>query len=214
MASRDRGRPGGRFLGRILGVIVVLSVTWWLMLHAGDTLVVSRELHDPQALLMLGSHEWERLPALAQLAERNPAAVVLLTEPTKPTPGNCFRCSERIAWLAHLGVDRRRVEMLPRRVTNTYDEAAAALDYCRHWRIAKLMIVTSPYHTRRALATFDSMFQNTTTAVWILPAGSQSRATPDRWWMVSDDRAYVGYEWTALAWYAVRHGVRPFVSVE
>ena len=47
----------------------------WGFLHAGALLVVAQELPVPQAILALGSHEWERLPAVARLAARYPDAL-------------------------------------------------------------------------------------------------------------------------------------------
>jgi uncharacterized SAM-binding protein YcdF (DUF218 family) len=110
-----------------------------------------------------------------------------------------------------LGIDRRRVTILPRLVTNTYDEALAAREFCEAHALGTLMVVTSPYHTRRALATFDTVFRGSPTAVGMHPAVRTSGAMPRRWWAGAYDRAYVGYEWTALMWYAVRHRVSPLI---
>jgi uncharacterized SAM-binding protein YcdF (DUF218 family) len=208
-AVRRAGRTR-RLLAVVAATLVLASV---LGRDAGGALVVARELDDPQAVVVLGSHEWERLPAAAQVARQNAGAVVLLTEPTRPTPENCYRCAERGAWLSELGVETSRIETLPLLVTNTYDEASAALAYCRQRSISRLLIVTSPYHTRRALATFAAVFRSSDIAIGIAPAMSFSPAQPENWWRYQYDRKYVQYEWAALGWYVVRHGVTPFVSV-
>ncbi len=210
MTSRGDARRRPRRLQRLVLFVVSGILFASAAAQAGRLLVVSRDLSQPQAFVVLGSHEWERLPAAATLATRNRDAVVLLTQPLHPTPQNCHRCDERVSWLAHLGVSGERVAFLPTRVSNTYDEARAALEYSRAHAIGRLTVVTSPYHTRRALATFTLVFEPTDIAIGVVPASTESRAVPDRWWWHGYDRAYVRYEWIALAWYAIRHGVAPF----
>ena len=208
MPSNPLARTGSRHLRWLFPGLLLGGITWWLLLQAGASLIRISDLAAPDAILALASHEWERLPAVTRLAHTYPDARVLLTEPVKPTMFNCHLCAGRPEWLVSRGVDRARIAVLPRRVTNTYDEALAAREYCREHSIRRLIVVTSPYHTRRALATFSSVL-GAGTAVGVYPS-AESPATPDRWWTAPYDRAYVAYEWTALVWYAVRHHVSPF----
>jgi uncharacterized SAM-binding protein YcdF (DUF218 family) len=209
--TRADGLRGARLVRRALACGVILAVLAWAAAAAGRLLVVASSLPDPDAVLVLGSHEWERIPAAAEFAGGFPAARVLLTEPVHPTPENCHLCGQRVSWLARLGIDQARVVVLPRRVTSTYDEAVSALNYCREQSIVRLVIVTSPYHTRRTLATFATVFRGSGTALAVQPV-PDARARPDRWWRDPYDRAYVRYEWAALAWYVLRHRVNPFAA--
>jgi uncharacterized SAM-binding protein YcdF (DUF218 family) len=77
----------------------------------------------------------------------------------------------------------------------------------------RLLIVTSPYHTRRALATFAAVFRSSDITIGIHPALSSSPAQPASWWRYAYDRKYVRYELAALSWYVVRHGVSPFLAL-
>lgn len=177
--------------------------------NAGSALVRTRELRDPDAILMLASHEWERLPEAAARADQFPAAMVLLSVPQRPTNQTCHLCADRPDWLRRLGVDPKRVVVLPRPVTSTQDEARAALEFSRQRGIRRLLVVTSPYHTRRALATFEHVFKGSGVQVGMQPASAHSAAKPTRWWTAPYDRWYVRYEWTAIAFYAVRYGIIP-----
>jgi uncharacterized SAM-binding protein YcdF (DUF218 family) len=182
------------------------------LLQVGNLLIVSRVPPQPDAYIVLGSHEWERFPALVRVAAPTPRATVFLTEPVHLTAHNCAACGERVPWLAHLGIARSRVVILPRRVTNTHDEALAALDYARQHPFKRLVVVTSPYHTRRALTTFTSVFAATGIAIGVYPALTESGAVPSHWWSAGYDRWYVAYEGAAVVWYALRYGVNPFVA--
>ena len=191
---------------------LVLFAALWLATRAGTMLVVEREVESVDAVLSLGSHEWERLPVAARLALEHGDVPVLLTEPRRLNPYNCHLCGERRGWLRALGIPPERIVVLPRRVTNTYDEAVAARQYCDAHSIRTLLIVTSPYHARRTLSTFSAVFDGADTVIGVHPAVESSPARPGRWWSRPYDRAYVGYELAALVWYGVRHGISPFVK--
>jgi uncharacterized SAM-binding protein YcdF (DUF218 family) len=136
---------------------------------------------------------------------------VLLTVPAHVTPGDCFDCSERVAWLDQLGIDPARVTVLSQPVTNTHDEANAVARWSERHRVGRLMIVTSPYHTRRAFAAFRHAFdlEGLHTALGV--EHPRAGVAPARWWLRAYDRRYVVYEWAGLLYYAVRFGVSPFV---
>jgi uncharacterized SAM-binding protein YcdF (DUF218 family) len=191
----------------LLGAIVLI-VAFWALLHAGGALVVSRDIGAPDAIVMLASHEWERLPAAAELARRYPASVVLLTVPVTVTRLNCHLCSERGQWLEHEGVPADRiVQLAPSPMSTTYGEALAVRGYAAAHPIHKLTVVTSPYHCRRSLHVFEHVLEGSRIDVGVLPASSYSIADPARWWRHPYDRWYVTYEWAANAEYRIRYGV-------
>jgi uncharacterized SAM-binding protein YcdF (DUF218 family) len=176
---------------------------------AGRALVVTETVRDADAIIMLASHEWERLPATAAAARRHPNAVVLITVPREPSYWNCFRCSDRVDWLSREGVAPTRVQELGG-VANTYEEACAVRAAVLARGLKRVVIITSPYHARRALMTFRTVLRDTDVAIGLEPAIAQSNATPQAWWKYDTDRGYVAYEWAAIAFYAIRYGVRPF----
>ncbi len=88
-------------------------------------------LPAPDAILVLGSHEVERLPEAVRLARQWPGATVLLTEPVVVTPYNCQDCAHRARTLVANGVAPGRIVVLAPRVRNTYDEVSAAGQWAR-----------------------------------------------------------------------------------
>ncbi len=187
-------------------VLTVLALGW-----AGDTLLITRPLDRPDAIVVLASHEWERLPVAAELARRNPDARVLLTLPVEVTEHNCHKCAERLDWLRDAGIERGRVTVLPHLVTNTYDEASASRAFVTRHGIDRLVIVTSPYHGRRALATFRHLFQSAGVEADLGLVTASSGIDPARWWLRRYDREYVAYEWAGIVYYAIKFGVAPTV---
>ncbi|MBA3884195.1 MAG: YdcF family protein [Acidobacteria bacterium] len=192
----------------ILAIVATALVAAWPLAHAGTALVVEHDAGPPDAIIMLASHEWERLPAAAALARRYPEAVVLITVPRVVTVYTCHRCDERVDWFEAEGVNRERIRQLAG-AANTFDEAVLAREHAAQEPFERLAIVTTPYHTRRALATFRTIFAGSGISTAAVPA-SPAQGRPERWWATPYDRYYVRYEWAAILAYWARHSVPPY----
>lgn len=187
--------------------LLLLVAALWPLRHAGTALVVTREIDQPDAIVSLASHEWERLPDAAALARRAPNATVVLSQPIAPNAFNCHDCGHRLDRLAAAGVAPTRVAFLERKVYRTLDEAQAFKEWAAGRPVRSVVVVTSPYHTARALASFRTVLSGTGIAVGVHPAAG-SPAEPRAWWRHKYDRWYVSYEWRARLFYLVRFGVR------
>ena len=139
---------------RTLAAFTVGSAATIGALHAGTMLVVNAPVAAPDAIVSLASHEWERLPVAARLACQFPKSRVILTLPPYSSRNNCHDCSNRVETLVTYGIKRNRIAIVPIKQSSTYGEALAVRDYMRGAGLRSLLIVTSTYHTRRALATF------------------------------------------------------------
>ena len=209
MANSGRRRPLARARVRILLLVMVGLGLAWMLARAGPALVVRVPVEDPDVIVSLASHEWERLPTTGRLAAQNSSAMVLLTEPAEVTEFNCHDCGNRVHRLGLLGVPAARVRHVVLTGPGTYGEAVAALGYAREAGLRRLVIVTSPYHTRRSLGVFRKVFEGTDVQIGVEPALADSVALPERWWWGGYDRSYVAYEWAALVYYAWEYGVAP-----
>jgi uncharacterized SAM-binding protein YcdF (DUF218 family) len=175
--------------------------------RAGTALVISVPGPPPDAIVSLASHEWERLPAVVAQAAAYPKALVVLTVPKEVTIYNCHDCAHRPELLIAAGVHVSRIRQVPLTAPGTYGEALALKTFMREYNLNHLMVVTSPYHTRRSLATFRTVFADTPITIGVVPATATSPAQPQSWWWSGYDRAYVRYEWAAIVYYRVRYGV-------
>jgi uncharacterized SAM-binding protein YcdF (DUF218 family) len=196
----------------VIVALALVSLIVWIGDNAGTALVVERPIASPDAVISLASHEWERLPETTLLAHRYPEARVLLTLPPAVNEYNCHDCSHRVGQLVRNGIPESRIRMLPIKLSGTFGEAVVALEFTKREHIKSLLVVTSPYHTRRSLATFQTVFKGTGVDIGIQPSTATSPARPDRWWTSPYDRWYVRYEWAAIAYYLVRHHVNAITS--
>jgi uncharacterized SAM-binding protein YcdF (DUF218 family) len=163
----------------------------------------------PDAIVSLASHEWERLPLAAEAAHKNPSSLVVLTQPAVVTEYNCHDCAGRIARLESLGVSRSRIRTAPLTLPGTYGEAVASGALLNKAGARRVLVVTSPYHTRRTRAVFRAVL-GSRMAVGVAPATATSPAHPQTWWTSPYDRWYVTYEWAAIVYYAVRYRIVSF----
>ena len=176
--------------------------------YAGSALVVSSPLSSPDAIVSLASHEWERLPAAAELARRHPRALVVLTLPQTVTEFNCHDCVHRAERLMNAGVEVGRIRVVPLTLGGTFGEARAVRAFVAEHHLKSVLVVTSPYHTSRSLATFRHVLRDAGAAVGVVPASKTSPARPELWWVSPYDRAYVPYEWAARVHYQLWHGIK------
>jgi uncharacterized SAM-binding protein YcdF (DUF218 family) len=188
---------------------VALSLLVLVVPSAGTALVVSHPLPNPDAIVSLASHEWERLPAAARLAARYPRSVVVLTVPARITVFNCHDCANRARRLQLAGVPASRIHAIPLTAGGTYGEALAVRAFLQKHGLKSVLVVTSPYHTRRSFSTFSSVLASSGAAIGVEPSTATSPARPARWWADPYDRAYVRYEWAAIVYYALRWRVPP-----
>jgi uncharacterized SAM-binding protein YcdF (DUF218 family) len=200
------GLRQGRLRKWIVGV-VVLGVAWVAM--AGRVLVVHVPMTDPDVIISLSGHDWERLPATATLALLHPKAVVLVSEPGEVTRYNCSDCAHRVDRLVLAGIPPARVQLLPTTNNGTYWEAVGCREFLAANKLHRLVVVTSPYHTLRAFSTFRKVLAGTEIEVGIEPAWEVSPARPSFWWTRFGDIRYVAYEWAAVVSYVPRHGIFP-----
>ena len=186
--------------------LVLAAASIWPLRHAGTALVVVQEIDQPDAIVSLASHEWERLPTAAALARRAPKAIVVLSQPLNLNAYNCHDCGHRIDRLVAAGVEATRIELMDRKVYRTLDEAEAFKAWAAGRQVNSVVVVTSPYHTARALDSFRHVLNGTGIAVGVQPAAG-SPAEPRAWWRHKYDRWYVTYEWRARLFYLVRFGI-------
>lgn len=188
----------------VIAAIAGVALLTWAASHAGTALVVDVPEIAPQVIVSLASHEWERLPEAARLARENPKAVVLLTQPVRPSERNCYECASRANRLVALGVPASRIRLLTLRVNNTYDEALAVRAFLRQTGARRVLVVTSRFHTRRALAAFRHALRPLHPSIGVAGA-PWAGVRPDRWWDSAYGRWYVTRELAATVYYCFRH---------
>lgn len=193
-------------------VLAILPVWIYFAPLLAERLVVTRPLDRADVIFVLaGSAAYvTRTRTAAVLYKKGIAPMVLLTNDGRH--GGWSRTEQRNPLYVELaqqelivnGVPKDAIEILRPRISATIMEAALVAKVAteRQWR--SILIVTSPYHTRRALWTFDNVFaeKGLATQIGIVPALAGQQTPPaSYWWLTATGWRDVAGEYVKSAYY-------------
>jgi len=94
--------------------------------------------------------------------------------------------------LRRRGIPEGAVVRLDRMVENTLQELQADFDYARAHGFRRVIIVSSPYHTRRIRLMWNRLFERELPA--IVRASRYERVNPARWWRARRSLEAIAHE--------------------
>ncbi len=181
---------------------------------AARALVTGTGPQQADALVVLsGSAAYvERTDSAARLFKEGRAPLVLLTNDGMRSGWSV--AEERnppfvelaAARLRSGGVPPDRIQVLQQQPTNTYDEAVAVRNYASEHQMRSLLVVTSAYHSRRALWTWRRVFRGSSIGIGLEPA-APGAVTPSAWswWLSPAGWQQVAGEYAKMIFYAVEY---------
>lgn len=182
------GRAGSWVRVAILLLLAWPPLAWWL----ARFLIVRADLPHADALVVLSgsSTYYERSRKAAELWHNGRAPMVILTNDdeqggwSSSEQRNPFFYEYSAAVLRAAGVPQERIEVLPEPVLGTYEEAILLRRYAEKQNLRSLIVVTSAYHSRRALWTLRRVFDGAGIAIGLepVPTGQQT-PSPGLWWI-------------------------------
>ena len=198
-------------------MIILASVVLWETLAwiGARSLIVKKEIARADAMVILsGSSSFrERTHVAAELFAEGRAPRIILTNDDRP--GGWSNTEQRNPLFSELalnelvrsGVPRERILLLPDAVHSTHDEAVLLHRYAGTGSIGSLLIITSPYHSRRALWTFRQEFKATNVTLG-LGFGDENQAdypSPFLWWTTIKGWRLVAGEYLKFVYYLLRY---------
>jgi uncharacterized SAM-binding protein YcdF (DUF218 family) len=103
-----------------------------------------------------------------------------------------FYDNQRMA-LQQMGVPSTAIFDSDQKQLSTRDEARYIMSYARARGFQRIIVVTSPYHTRRAGSMITRLAGRSPAVV--MRADRYERVDPDRWWRLPADRSDVVLEY-------------------
>jgi uncharacterized SAM-binding protein YcdF (DUF218 family) len=100
------------------------------------------------------------------------------------------------AVLEKLGVPPKAIHVLPGRNTNTATEVKTIAAYAKQHRVARVLLVTSSYHSRRVRSLWHRLVGDSPRA--IIQFTDEEPFDADRWWTDAADAWTVSREWFGL----------------
>jgi uncharacterized SAM-binding protein YcdF (DUF218 family) len=196
--------------------LAILAVWIFLAPTFAERLIVARPLDHADVILVLaGSSAYlERTRVAAHLYRNEIAQKVLLTNDgeqagwSNKEQGNPPYVELAKQELVAQGVPVDAIEILSPNVSGTIMEAKLLGKKASEGRWKSLLIVTSNYHTRRALWTFENVFSESSiqTQIGIVPAitGEQNRLV-FFWWLTPKGWRDVGGEYVKSLFYHIAY---------
>lgn len=196
---------------KILKGLLLLIVAWGILAWFGArALIVNAPLASADVIVVLsGSSAYlERTQKAAELYREGRAPLVLLTNDytrggwSNALQRNPYFVERATEELIKGGVPAERIRVVPGFASSTRDEALILRDYALAQGLRSVLVVTSAYHSRRALRTLRQSFAGTGTTVGLEPAPIGS-LTPSKtlWWLQLEGWRTVGGEYLKLIYY-------------
>lgn len=195
------------------GVLGVVALVGFLP-FAGRFLVREDPLAASDAVFVLAGGTVDRwLEGVELLRERHAPLIVL--SPGRLDPAEIDVRAKGIRWpndgelaraaILQLGLPEDVVQILPGNLDNTAQEAEALHRHINQSGWRRVIVVTSPYHTRRTRLAFRREFAGSQVDV-IVRASRFSESDPARWWRHRADIRFVTSELQKVVLYGLGLG--------
>lgn len=211
--AKSRARRSSR-------IVALFLLSWPLLAWcAARALITEAEVGQVDAIVVLGGAATyvERSRHAAALFHEGRAPLIILTNDGMPggwshEKNRTMYFIERAAdELLSMGIPAAKIKTLMAPVSGTYEEALLLRDYAAAHDIKSLLVVTSAYHSRRALWTWRRVFREsraaaTTTTIGLSAVGPGLQSpTPSVWWLSWAGWQMVAGEYLKFAYYLLRY---------
>ncbi len=151
-------------------LLVILFFSIFLLRAMGSYLIVSSELEYANAIVVLSGGDESRMQEALELYNQNYSNLIILTETGNVVAGYDYLHSfdMRIELLSN-GIPSGNILMTDQIATSTKEEAEAVKRLLTNRQLISCIVVTDPYHTRRAYMIFKDVFADTGIKVMIHP---------------------------------------------
>lgn len=197
-------------LRRAVILIVAVMGIWLLAWVAARLLMTDAPIKHADAIVVLSGAAVikERARWAGMLYKEGHARRIILTNDNQQggwsntEQRNPFYYEQAVTTLTSAGVPRQAIEVLPQPVTNTYEEALLLRRFAQEQQLHSLLVVTSAYHSRRALWILRDVFISSGIEIGLeaVPPGDQN-PLPSTWWLHSCGWQTVPGEYLKMIYY-------------
>ena len=187
----------GKLIGTVL-IILLLAVLayYYLLPGVASFLVFKTNLQHADVIIVLGGDS-ERLPYGVKLYKSNYSDKIIAT-------GDDAEYLRQYA--LKLGIAPKDF-ILEDKATTTYENALFSRDIMLQDNFTSAIVVSSPYHMRRAAWLFDRAFKNDNITLLFSPVDN-SWFKPDKWWTNKREIHTVIDEYAKFMYYSIMFGIR------
>jgi len=177
-------------------------------------LITEAPLDKADAIVILGGSATykERAHEAARLLHQGRSQLILITNDNMRGPWssaeqrNLYYYERSFDELRNAGIAAQNIEVVMDPVASTYEEAQVIRDYAQQHGLKAILIVTSAYHSRRALWVFSRVFRDTGIRIGLVTArpGEES-PPPATWWLSARGWRLVPTEYVKMVYYVINY---------
>ena len=203
-----------RLRKRLLIAALTMVIAWPLLAWAAAKwLIVNREIDSPDAIVILSGPGTyiERSEWAARLYRQRRTLVVvsnegLLSGWSATDERNLYFSELATRRLLQHGVDAQDVRVVSEIGAGTYPESVRLCDYAAAEKLNRILIVTSAYHSRRALWSIQRACKDKPIQIGMEspPPGWQTPA-PASWWLHKSGWRLVAGEYVKMIYYRLNY---------
>lgn len=200
---------------RAIKILLVCILIWPFAAWAAARLLITEApLAKADAIVVLGgsANYRERAREAARLLREGRAPVILLTNDNQRGPWssaeqrNLYFYERSLEEIHNAGAPDHSVDVLMNEVGSTHEEAKLVKQYAVDHGLKSVLVVTSAYHSRRALWTFARAFRDTGIQVGLTPVDPGADSPPPAtWWLSVRGWRLVPTEYVKMIYYMVKY---------
>jgi uncharacterized SAM-binding protein YcdF (DUF218 family) len=194
--------------------LLVLMACLLLSWAAAKALIVRSDLARADAIAVLaGSATYlERTDRASKLFKEVRAPVIILTNDN--VHGGWSAAEQRNPLMVELaaeelrrkGVPAEKIEIITETASSTHEEALRLREYAINHDLRSVLVVTSSYHSRRALWTLRRVFEGSGIEIGLdTPGTGVQTPVPAAWWWHSRGWQIVPGEYAKIIYYRIKY---------
>lgn len=204
-------RRRGSLLILLIVLLCVLTLIYFreqVLRQVGSFLVVQDPLEKADVIFVLGGYAPERGAHAARLYEERVADLIVTSGARVDSSLELFDMQYTDAELTAQALNRAGVPQDAIVVLNqgksTMEEGFIARDYVARQGCKAAIVVTSPYHTRRAAWVMRRALKGTGVKVMMSPSG-MDEWHPAEWWRHEEEMLFVNNEYLKFLYYLLHY---------
>ena len=192
MNQSIKSRPVIFIAGILSGAALVIIIAAWTAFNIPSWLVVEDKAQQAGVAVVLGGGGGSRLRKGVSLYDAGVVKQLLLVDRKK---GDWMHIADHLC--PECKIEGKDVVFLEGSV-NTFSDAALVAKYCSELGVNSMLVVTDPYHSRRAQLIFKTEFKGTNMKVSVVNSGDYvGKLSPyEKWWQ---DNRTVAVIWTEIS---------------
>lgn len=201
----------------IVSTGLALTYAAWLPLP-GTLLLPKDNIREADCIVPLAGDTYVRFAKAAELYKRGYSkSIVLSIEPDREKRFDDRHFMVRLflskdisekeftaAALKFFGIEPDDIHFTRQEITSTYEEAVATKEQMISQGLESLILVTSPYHTRRALMIFKRVFKRSGIVIYHSTA-NDALYDPHHWWKRERDVKKIFEEYVSIVYNFLYH---------